>query len=637
MKKDSAKNNLLLFQNKLNTVITLSLVLSFILLIILSIIAYIFNNDLKYKSYVNDVNSANQVLQYNISSQLMIIINSSDFIRFMRSGSATREIKYTNIQWVFAKLKNNTIQGMSIKNKYDKEIFSYGKVSSLFASLKLCYFGNVYDSKLGTCSGKMTVYFDKKKYIDQLHLINPSINFDISRKNNYILNIFGNTFGLFKVDDKTQNIYTIKLNIKSNSELIFALFIIAISLLYIFSFYLSHKYLNKLVKKNLILPLQYIKNGYTNNNILLNINNKFLSELNDLVHIINIYNDKAVSHRLDILTEELAHKLNNPLNGIMTIMPKLIELNKNNNQVQLLERYVHTIYNLTSNILDNFRTKTANFFNDDKNTDKYIRMEQIIEQIYNDFQNSKPNCKYILNVESKHTWIYTTLINLEDVIVNLLNNAFDSLKDIKSKSISISTNRIENYYRLIISDSGCGIPDNELSKVLKGKSLKHPGKGIGLQSAIQYIKGLGGDLSISSTINLGTIITIKIPISEKPIWLSECVKYQDRSIFVIIGKTSTITNCQKYLSFLDNKKLYFTNFQDFKITLSKLNMNDNDIIFIFDEQFIEDISNENYKSINFVIIHDQLLSTSQQILSTNKNFHAILYENIDENLFIYTT
>ena len=318
-------------------------------------------------------------------------------------------------------------------------------------------------------------------------------------------------------------------------------------------------------------------------------------------------------------------------------MPKLIELNKNNNQVQLLERYVHTIYNLTSNILDNFRTKTANFFNDDKNTDKYIRMEQIIEQIYNDFQNSKPNCKYILNVESKHTWIYTTLINLEDVIVNLLNNAFDSLKDIKSKSISISTNRIENYYRLIISDSGCGIPDNELSKVLKGKSLKHPGKGIGLQSAIQYIKGLGGDLSISSTINLGTIITIKIPISEKPIWLSECVKYQDRSIFVIIGKTSTITNCQKYLSFLDNKKLYFTNFQDFKITLSKLNMNDNDIIFIFDEQFIEDISNENYKSINFVIIHDQLLSTSQQILSTNKNFHAILYENIDENLFIYTT
>jgi signal transduction histidine kinase len=66
--------------------------------------------------------------------------------------------------------------------------------------------------------------------------------------------------------------------------------------------------------------------------------------------------------------------------------------------------------------------------------------------------------------------------------------------------------------QLTISDNGIGIKPDEVNTYLLGKSTKHSGLGIGLSSAKEYMKKIGGELSIASNQNQGTSITLTFKI-----------------------------------------------------------------------------------------------------------------------------
>ena len=105
---------------------------------------------------------------------------------------------------------------------------------------------------------------------------------------------------------------------------------------------------------------------------------------------------------------------------------------------------------------------------------------------------------------------------LRQVFVNIIDNALKYTAE--GGTIQIIASEQNGWIRVVISDNGCGIPAEHLPNVKKkfykaNQTVR--GSGIGLALADEIMKLHGGGLEIESHENVGTAVTITIPVLNK--------------------------------------------------------------------------------------------------------------------------
>jgi two-component system NtrC family sensor kinase len=98
--------------------------------------------------------------------------------------------------------------------------------------------------------------------------------------------------------------------------------------------------------------------------------------------------------------------------------------------------------------------------------------------------------------------------------LNLLNNARDAIGQ-GPGTIAIETSFDGEAARIAVTDSGKGIPAEDLGKIfMPFYSTKEVGKGTGLGLSVSYgiVKSLGGSVDVESTPGKGSTFTIVLPI-----------------------------------------------------------------------------------------------------------------------------
>nr|WP_287412525.1 PAS domain-containing sensor histidine kinase [Pseudodesulfovibrio sp.] len=105
---------------------------------------------------------------------------------------------------------------------------------------------------------------------------------------------------------------------------------------------------------------------------------------------------------------------------------------------------------------------------------------------------------------------------MQQVFLNLVNNAIDAM-DPGGGNLDIMTRVEDDTVMVSIADTGCGIPQANLSRIFDPFFTTKPvGKGTGLGLSIIYgiINKMDGTIAVNSAVDQGTKFTIRLPVAE---------------------------------------------------------------------------------------------------------------------------
>jgi len=118
---------------------------------------------------------------------------------------------------------------------------------------------------------------------------------------------------------------------------------------------------------------------------------------------------------------------------------------------------------------------------------------------------------------TRPAWVRGDAIRLEQVLINLLRNALDAMRDKPLKRLEIRIDQEQTHWRLAVSDSGGGIAEEHLGNVFDPFFTTKPvGDGLGLGLAVSYaiVHELGG-LLYAENQGGGALFAFSLPIASE--------------------------------------------------------------------------------------------------------------------------
>ena len=104
---------------------------------------------------------------------------------------------------------------------------------------------------------------------------------------------------------------------------------------------------------------------------------------------------------------------------------------------------------------------------------------------------------------------------VKQVLLNLINNAIEAMEDQnREKVLTVSTEKDGQAVRVVISDTGCGIPKDLMGNIGRPFfSTKSNGTGLGLSICRRIMDEHGGTITIESGDGFGTTVTVSLPLA----------------------------------------------------------------------------------------------------------------------------
>ncbi|MFH0729141.1 MAG: ATP-binding protein [Pseudomonadota bacterium] len=224
------------------------------------------------------------------------------------------------------------------------------------------------------------------------------------------------------------------------------------------------------------------------------------------------------------LSAGVAHEINNPLAIILTesqvMRDTLDEASGLNDDIKTelitslsqTESQVQRCSLITQNLLK--------FSRRNKSQRETVNLNAFLEEVIRLMEGKAKGVgvQFSIDLEKEIPSFRSDTSLLQQVFINLINNAVDAHEGKPYGTISIRT-RTDNRrhgVEIVLGDTGSGISPENLEKIFDPFfTTKAVGKGTGLGLSITYstIKGLGGDISVQSTVGKGTQFTIFLPLT----------------------------------------------------------------------------------------------------------------------------
>lgn len=233
---------------------------------------------------------------------------------------------------------------------------------------------------------------------------------------------------------------------------------------------------------------------------------------------------------LGLLMAGLAHELKNPIHALTgnigyidtKMLPKLSDPNQKPEVLDKMLENLKLITDAAKNSLSSMQriVSSVNEFSSENKNKQKLDLNQVIQNSITMLQykiKEVSHCEVVFKPSEEHE-IYS-YSSIEQVFVNLIQNAIDAVEDKKNGVIEINIQSSSDHKMIKIKDNGSGIDpkiiDHIFDAFMTTKEVKK-GTGLGLYITKQIVENqLGGTITVISELGKGTTFTVDIP-SESP-------------------------------------------------------------------------------------------------------------------------
>lgn len=203
----------------------------------------------------------------------------------------------------------------------------------------------------------------------------------------------------------------------------------------------------------------------------------------------------------------VAHELRNPLGVIKNVLYLIHVSNEAHseelrNHLDMIENETENAQYVISSLLDYARPGTTK--------PQRIKIEELVINALN--RSKSPNSIRIqTDFRDGLKEVPVDVQQMEHVLMNLFTNAVQAMPD--GGTLTIRTEEVNDTVQIKISDTGCGISEENLENLFKPLySTKARGIGLGLAVSKLFVEANGGTISVETIIGKGTTFSIRFPV-----------------------------------------------------------------------------------------------------------------------------
>ena len=219
------------------------------------------------------------------------------------------------------------------------------------------------------------------------------------------------------------------------------------------------------------------------------------------------------------LAASVAHEIRNPMTAIRSTVQYLLREFDDGSPKRELAQGVIAEVDRIDRIVDGLLSLTRRT----EFTSAKISLTPLIGQslLLIRTQAQEQAVEILWEVPSQEVFVMADAAQLKQLALNLVMNAMQAMPnggrlriDLNVRSQALELSGEKEWAVISVTDTGCGIPPEVLDRVFDPFFTTKPGgTGLGLSTCYAIVRQHNGDLEISSLVNEGTTVNVRLPLS----------------------------------------------------------------------------------------------------------------------------
>ncbi|WP_159104363.1 ATP-binding protein [Sneathiella glossodoripedis] len=249
----------------------------------------------------------------------------------------------------------------------------------------------------------------------------------------------------------------------------------------------------------------------------------------------------------------MSHEIRTPLNGILGIIQVVLQKHlpkQIDTELRVARESGFFLLGLLNQVLDFAKIEAGKSVIQKKD----FCVESLVDGLRSifHFQLHSKGLEFKTAIEPGSSGqFHGDLEHIQQVLFNLIGNATKfTAKGYVKLAVNFNPHSDAPYLEFVVSDTGTGIPANQLEKIFEEfeqveGTNKLGGTGLGLSIAKGLCEDMDGEILVESTVGLGSKFTIRIPaepVKNSPVTpiLEEQIKIVTRSLSILVAEDNTV-------------------------------------------------------------------------------------------------